>query len=112
SAATTRPMEHSRFFTTYKATTTRPWVLLHSLPTLPAATTLHWAAVPARVRQRAPGTSISAQGCRALLAKVTPVTSEASLARRLPTESRFLLTQITGSARLLLQSALRTRSRQ
>ena len=97
---------YQALFQTPPATTTRPMVLLRSL-TLPAATTLHWAAAPASLRQRVQVTSILAQGCRALLAKATPVTSEASLAKRLPAESRFLLTRPINSVRLLPQSALR-----
>src|SRR5438128_12215618 len=38
-AGTTQAMEHSRFFTTYKAAPTRPSVLPHSLTPLPAPTT-------------------------------------------------------------------------
>src|SRR6266498_837230 len=68
-AGTTRPMEHSRFFTTYKAATTRPSVLLPSRATLPAATTLRWGKAPAPVQQQVQVTSILAQEWRALLVK-------------------------------------------
>src|SRR5437868_2180544 len=45
---------------------------------------LHWAAAPAPARQPVQITSMLAQGCRVWLAKATPVTSRASLARLLP----------------------------
>ena len=110
SAATIRPMEHLRFLTTYKVATTRPSVLVHSLTTLRAATMLHWAAAPAPVRQPVQITSMLAQGCRVWLAKATPVTSRASLARLLPPESRSSLTQTTSWEPPCPQSALRKRS--
>src|SRR5947207_8504106 len=111
-AATTRPMEHSRFLTTQEAATTRRSVLLHSLTIRPAPTMLHWAATPAPMQQRVQITSILAQECRARLVKAMPVISKASLARPLPVASRSSLTQITSSVRLLLQSALSRRSNQ
>src|SRR5437764_860488 len=110
SAATIRPMEHLRFLTTYKVATTRPSVLVHSLTTLPAATMLHWAAAPAPARQPVQITSMLAQGCRVWLAKATPVTSRASLARLLPPKSRSSLTQTTSWEPSCPQSALRKRS--
>ena len=83
-------MEHSRFITT-TPTSTRLSVRKRSQITRLAARTLPLVEEPGSIRRLVLAMCISAQGCWALLARVTPATSEAFSDKRLPAESRSFL---------------------
>ena len=78
--------------------------------TPPATPIWLWASTPVKIRQPAAITSTLAQGWLGLLARATPVTSRASLGKRLAAEPLSSLTQPVSSGLPLPQGALRNRS--